>query len=109
MVEVEGLEVEVLREEQASPNIEVGVDLPTGKGKDPTLSMIIETEKENTGSGTRASQQVPAPEENPEAMKRSPGRGTKSRWRWSQKDNTGPTLDTSPRSMRKRRELEALV
>ena len=93
-------------EEPTNPRTEVGVDLHTGKGKDPIQDMKIEIETENTGNGMRVSQQVPAPEE---AMKRSLGRDTRNRWRWRQKSSIGPTLDIIQRNTRRRRELEAPV
>ena len=76
MGEVEA-EAGVLREEPARLNTEVGVNLPTEKGRDP-ISMAAETKKENIGSGMKARQEVPAPEE---VTRKNLGKGTRNTWR----------------------------
>ena len=111
-------EAEALIEEQDSPNIEVGEDLPQEEGEDPQADTLSGTERGSIGSGMNTSLLDPAPVETNRIGKKNPGRIINNRWRLRMttdpKGNPTRTLTEYIRniiqeSMRRGRGLEVLA
>ena len=101
----EEVEVEDPGEEATNLNIEVGEDLHTVKGIDPSMAQIVE-ERESIKSGMRAKLQDPALGSH---MKKECGRITRIKWGIIRRRRTETPKAITLENMRTGRELEALV
>ena len=101
----EEVEVEDPGEEATNLNIEVGEDLHTVKGIDPSMAQIAE-ERESIKSGMRAKLQDLALGSH---MKKECGRITRKKWGITRRRRTETPRAITLENMKTGRELEALV